>query len=99
MGNIKNRRVVAEYTIYGRRYEVERIDWKDSDGLSFDVHDVDTHLCLTAESLDNEPTMTDIEELLHQLAEDLNQNTLDTFHAGDPRLTEVLASVPTGGLR
>ena len=42
MSNVKRRRIVGQHTVRGRVFEVERIEWTNTDGLSFDVYDTAT---------------------------------------------------------
>jgi hypothetical protein len=81
--NIADQRTVATVAVRGRTFGVERVAWTNSDGLSFDVTDVATGRCLTAESYDEQPGAADIETLLDRLAEDLDGGTLDPFFHGE----------------
>lgn len=84
--------VVSTHAIDGREFNVERIVWTGTDGLSFDVYDTATGLCLTPESLDDEPGRTEIEELLNRLREDVTSDTVDHFFEFDlDKLCEVLS--------
>jgi hypothetical protein len=82
MSKVKSRRSKT-IDVRGRTFEVERISWRGTSGLSFDVTDVATGQCLTAESFDDEPTAEEIEELLDQLRDDLDSDSLDFFFKGE----------------
>ncbi|MFG3710932.1 hypothetical protein [Micromonospora sp. NPDC047730] len=88
--NIADRRDVAVLTVRGRGFRVERIAWKNSDGLSFDVHDVATGVCLTAESYDWQPREGDVVELLDRLKSGLEDGTLDPLDHDRAELATVL---------
>lgn len=99
MSNIADRRVVQEIEVLGRTLRIERIVWRNSTGLSFDVYDDETGLCLTAESMDDWPTESDLLDLLAWLRDDLDGDTLDHhFTWGDgedvEKLRQVVAQVP-----
>lgn len=99
MSKVKDRREVARLTVRGREFWVERIVWKDSTGLSFDVYDAATDQCLTAESFDNQPREGDVDTLLGQLTDDLDGGTLDRFFDDDETkatLAEILAPAGDG---
>ncbi|MEJ3741794.1 hypothetical protein WEI85_00630 [Actinomycetes bacterium KLBMP 9797] len=51
--------------------------------MSFDVHDVATGRLLTQQPLDDEPVPAEIENLLDQLAEELEASTADPLFVGD----------------
>src|SRR5581483_3812687 len=90
MSNVQRRTIVGRHTVRGRVFEVERIQWKNSDGLSFDVHDVATGALLTQESLDDEPGPADIADLLDRLAEELDADTLDPMFFDEMQLRTIL---------
>lgn len=79
MSNVKAR---SESTIVvrGRTFTIEKIEWKDSDGLSFDISDTLTGQQLHNESYDDEPEAVDVEDLLDSLSDD---PTHDGFFDGD----------------
>lgn len=81
--NIKDQREVARHEIWDRKFAVERTTWSNSPGLSFDVIDVQTGQCLTAESYDDEPTPEEIEDLLDQLKNGLEEGYLDPLFDHD----------------
>lgn len=57
--------IVGEHTIAGRPILIQRITWKNSPGLSYDILDANTHECLTDdESFDNYPTDEQIQAVL-----------------------------------
>jgi hypothetical protein len=107
MGNVKRRTIVASHTVRSRLFEVERIDWTNTSGLSFDVYDVATGRLLTQESFDDEPGPAEIEDLLDRLAEELNAGTSDPYFVGDEaelrtileRGTADTATAPSAGWR
>lgn len=70
MSNVEDRAIVARHVIDGRALEVERIEWKDSDGLSFDVIDSTTRETINNESYDDEPDAGTIAELLYDYLRD-----------------------------
>lgn len=81
MGNdIASQEIVAMHTVRGLQFEVERTRWRSSSGESYDVRQVETGFALHNESLDDPPTVSDIENLIEQLREDLFSDRLDTFH-------------------
>lgn len=90
MSNVKRRTIVGRHTVRHRVFEVERIEWKNTDGLSFDVHDVATGALLTHESLDDEPGPTDIADLLDRLADELDADRLDPMFFGEMQLRTIL---------
>jgi hypothetical protein len=71
MGGEKSREVVRTVRVRGRIFQIVRINWTDTDGLSFDVMDGATGLCLTSASFDYEPGVLDIAELLNWLGGEL----------------------------
>jgi hypothetical protein len=83
MWNIADQRTVAGYTVNVRYFEVARITWRNSDGLSFDVTDQRTGLCLTPASLDHEPGAVQIADILETLRSELEHGTLDHFYIGE----------------
>ena len=90
MSNVERRTIVGRPTVRGRVFEVERILWTNSDGLSFDVHDVATGALLTQESLDDEPDPADIADLLDRLAEELDADTIDPMFFDEMQLRTIL---------
>lgn len=90
MSIVKRRTIVGRHTVRHRVFEVERIEWKNTDGLSFDVHDVATGALLTQESLDDEPGPVDIEDLLDRLADELDADTLDPMFFEEMQLRTIL---------
>lgn len=90
MSNVADRRIVAHHDIRGRTFEVERITWKDSDGLSFDVREVETGFALHNESFDAEPSRADIENLIQTLQDDLFADDLDTRFFDEREVLEFL---------
>jgi hypothetical protein len=83
MGGRISSTTVATVNVRGRMFTVTRIEWRDSDGLSFDVTDTATGQCLTPESYDKQPSGADIFDLLNRLAEDLENGSLDPFFDDD----------------
>lgn len=73
---------VAAYELRGRMFDITRTTWRDTDGLSYDVHDRATGQCLTAESFDDMPTVAVVSDLLNDLAADLANDSLDHFFDG-----------------
>jgi hypothetical protein len=91
MGGEKSREVVRTVRVRGRIFQIVRIGWTDTDGLSFDVMDGATGLCLTSESYDYEPDAQAIVKLLDWLAVEL----ADSFWGDDEeraQLAVVLAA-------
>lgn len=58
--------VVATHTVRGREYEVTRLTWRDTNGLSFDVTDKVTGESLNDESFDTQPGPDEIAVLLDE---------------------------------
>ena len=90
MSNVKRRTTMGQHTVRNRVFEVERIEWTNTHGLSFDVHDVATGALLTQESLDDEPGVVEIEDLLDRLADELDAGTLDPWFFDETQLRAVL---------
>jgi len=90
MSNVKRRTIVGRHTVRHRVFEVERIEWKNTDGLSFDVYDIATGALLTEESFDEEPGVADIEDLLDRLADELDAGRLDPWFFDQPKLRTIL---------
>jgi hypothetical protein len=78
--SVKSVRVVATPTVRGRVLVISRTDWTNSEGLSFDVHDQATDLCLTPASLDEWPGEDELDELVEQLILDFDDGKLDPFY-------------------
>jgi hypothetical protein len=90
MSKVKRRTTVARHTVRNRVFDVERIDWRNTDGLSFDVYDVATGVLLTPQSLDDEPGPAEIEDLLDRLAEEFEADTLDPLFFPEMDLRTIL---------
>jgi hypothetical protein len=90
MSNVKRRTIVGRHTVRNRVFEVERIEWKNTDGLSFDVYDTATDALLTEESFDDEPGVVDITDLLDGLAEELDAGLLDPWFFDQAQLRTIL---------
>jgi hypothetical protein len=90
MSNVKRRRVVGRHTVRRRVFEVEQIEWTNSDGLSFDVYDLATGVLLTQESFDDEPGVAAIADLLDRLGEELDAGLLDPWFFDQARLRAIL---------
>ena len=83
---------VNTITIDGREYCIERVTWTGTSGLSFDVYDVATGLCLTPYSFDDEPGEAEVRQLLDNLRADVTNDTIDHFFVHDiDRLCQVLS--------
>lgn len=93
MSNIADQRIVATHTIRGIDFEVERTSWTNSDGLSFDVRQVETGFALHNESFDNQPTVQEIEQLIDQLAEAWREDALDSTFFDEREVLEFLFSL------
>ena len=92
---VKSVRIVATPTVYGRVLVVSRTDWTNSEGLSFDVYDQATNLCLTPTSLDEWPGERELDELVEQLIVDFDDGSLDPFYDDEESLN-TLADVLAG---
>jgi hypothetical protein len=90
MSNVKRRTIVGRHTVRNRVFEVERIEWKNTDGLSFDIYDVASGALLTEQSLDAEPGVVEIADLLDRLAEDLDAGLLDPWFFDQAQLRTIL---------
>jgi hypothetical protein len=90
MSSVKRRTMVGRHTVRNRVFEVERIEWTNSDGLSFDVYDKATGALLTQESFDDEPGAAQIEELLDRLGDDLDAGRLDPWFFDQAQLRSIL---------
>lgn len=90
MTNVRRRTIVGQQTVRGRVFDVERTEWKDSDGLSFDVYDTATGALLTQESFDDEPGAAEIADLLDRLGDELDQGQLDPWFFDQPTLRTIL---------
>jgi hypothetical protein len=90
VSNVKRRTIVGRHTVRNRVFEVERIEWNDSHGLSFDVYDLPTGALLTVESFDDEPGVADIEDLLDRLGDELDAGQLDPWFFDQPALRAIL---------
>lgn len=77
--NIKDQRLVARYRIHGLEFDVERITWTNSDGLSYDVTETATGFRLHDESFDTQPSREQVEQLIAQLRQTVLDDTLDSF--------------------
>ncbi|WP_221320899.1 hypothetical protein [Actinoplanes sp. L3-i22] len=73
---------IAHHTVRGRADTVTVTSWVGTSGLSFDVTDDATGLCLTVQSLDNEPAPSDIESLVDDLADKVDAGMLDRYFDG-----------------
>ncbi len=95
MSQQEKSRTSRKVEVRGRTFEVERIAWHGTSGLSFDVTDVETEQCLTAESFDDRPGFEEIEELLDQLRDDLDNECLDPFFNGvEDTLRKIVGYTP-----
>lgn len=60
---ISARDIVGTPVVLGRSLSIERIAWRDTDGLSFDVYDDATGACLTMSgSFDDHPGLGELED-------------------------------------
>jgi hypothetical protein len=82
MSKIESQAIVQRVTLGNRVLDIQRTTWTYTDGLSFDVLDVETGLCLTPESLDEWPSVQVVADLIDQLRDDLDSGALDYFFDG-----------------
>lgn len=86
--------VIAEPVIRSRVLRILRTEWADN-GLSFDVYDDATNLCLTPTAFDEWPDVDELEDMADQLIDDLDTDTLDPYYL-HPEDRAMLADVLTG---
>lgn len=90
MSSIKRRTIVGRHTVRNRAFEVERIEWTDNHGRSFDVYDLATGALVTQESFDDEPDAAEIEDLLDRLGDELDAGRLDPWFFDQRTLRTIL---------
>jgi hypothetical protein len=81
---ITSETTVATPTVEGRTLRIDRLTWSESVGLSFEVYDTETGVCLTEDgAFDEMPTSLQLTALVQQAERD---GRFDCHQCGGPMM-------------